>query len=563
MLALVAALTALITLTSPAPLRAAPGDPQREVGDLGQVGDIHFPFSCDPSLQDEFDRGVALLHSFSYGEARRVFTEIAAKDPECAMAHWGIAMTYYHPVWVPPDSAEMAAGQTAVQAALSAKKTNDYERGYVRAMEAFYKGLDEPDPAAQAVGMSCHGPAIVDSKGRAACFRREMEKVAARYPDDVEANAFYALSLLGTAPPGDPALKNQKEAAAILEKWYAAHRNHPGLVHYLIHAYDYPPLAEQGLPAAQAYAAIAPWVPHALHMPSHIFTRLGMWKETIDSNVASADAARRYETEHHPGAASFEELHSLDYLAYGYLQTAQDAKARQVLERLASIDKTDPPVDFAVAYAFGAIPARYALERRRWDEAATLEARPMPFADAMPFAEGLLAYARAVGTARRGDTAGARAAAERLAQLSAACVNPRLRYFAQQMDYQHEAALGLVALSEGKKDEGLERLRHAADQEDSLGKHPVSPGAILPIRELLGEALLESGKPADALAAFQASLAGSPGRFHAVYGAARAAAAANDLVLARRYFDELVVLAGPGDGARPEVMEARSFLARR
>ncbi|MGH2570195.1 MAG: hypothetical protein ACRDGR_03150, partial [bacterium] len=244
----------------------------RQLGDLGQVGTVRFATSCDPALQADFDRGMALLHSFFYMEARRIFEEIAERDPECAMAHWGVAMTYYHPLWTAPNDQELAAGQAAVDRAIAAKKQDARERAYVTAVQAYYAGLDEPVEPTEA-GMSCHALSIGDDRGRAGCFRREMEKVARGYPDDVDAGAFYALALVGTAPPGDPTLAQQKQAGAILEKWYADHPNHPGLVHYLIHSYDYPPLAQRGLPMAQAYASIAPWVPHALHMPSHIFTR--------------------------------------------------------------------------------------------------------------------------------------------------------------------------------------------------------------------------------------------------------------------------------------------------
>jgi tetratricopeptide (TPR) repeat protein len=523
----------------------------RIVGDLGQVGDVDFQVSCDPTLQGEFDRGLALLHSFFYPEARRVFEEIARKDPDCAMAHWGVAMTYYHPLWAAPDSTELAQGQAAVERAVAARKQNEHERAYITAIQAYYKGLDEP-LAEVAPTLSCHAPGVTDYKGRAVCFRREMEKVVARYPDDVDANAFYALALVGTAPPGDPDLKQQKQAADILEKWYAVQPNHPGLIHYLIHSYDYPALAPKGLSAARSYASIAPWVPHALHMPSHIFTRLGMWKESIESNLASAEAARRYAAEHYPGAATHEELHAMDYLMYGYLQTTQDGKAREVLDYLATVTRTEPQVDFAIAYAFGAMPARFALERRQWSDAAKLDINDMPFWSRMPFAEGHVAYARAVGAARSGDLAAAEKAAERLAELSAALTEPRFSYFADQMAIQRRAANGLIAFARGQKDEAIRLLREAAASEDSLGKHPVSPGAMLPVRELLAETLLESGRPAEALAEFQASLKLNPGRCNGLDGAVRAARASGDAASAEQFQKELMSLVGGGDGTRPE-----------
>ncbi len=551
-----------IALSALPPQAFAESPAPRQVGDLGQVGNVDFPISCDPAVQKDFDRGLALLHSFFYPEARRVFLEIAERDPDCAMAHWGVAMTYYHPLWTAPDSSELAAGQAAVERALAARERSDREDSYIRAIQAYYKGLDEPIVEA-APTLSCHAPSVTDFKGRAACFRREMEKVAKAYPDDVDANAFYALALVGTAPAGDPDLQQQKQAAAILEKWYARQPDHPGLVHYLIHSYDYPALAERGLAAAQTYARIAPWVPHALHMPSHIFTRLGMWMESIESNLASAEASRRYGAEHHPGATASEELHAIDYLEYGYLQTGQDAKAAELIDYLATVTRTEPAIDFASAYAFGALPARYALERRQWKEAANLTVRPMPFWEKMPFAEGHLAYARAVGAARIGDLAAAEAAAERLKELSAASKEPRFRYFADQMEIQRRAALGLIAFARGETDDALSRLREAAAAEDSLGKHPVSPGAMLPVRELYAEALLDAGRPVDALNEFRKSLSLNPRRFNGVYGAARAAREAGLAAEAERFYSELIALAGGGDGQRPELMEARAELAGR
>jgi tetratricopeptide (TPR) repeat protein len=536
--------------------------PSRAVGDLGKVGTVKFPTSCDPALQTQFERGVALLHSFFYPEARRVFTEVARQDPECAMAYWGIAMTYYHPLWAPPDSAELAAGMAAVEKALAAKKQGEREGEFVRAIAAYYQGLDTPVLGAVAPAPSCHGGGVADSRGRAACFRREMEKIATSHPDDVDAAAFFALSLVATAPVGDPELKNQKQSAALLEKWYAQQPQHPGLAHYLIHSYDYPPLATQGLPAAQAYASIAPEVPHALHMPSHIFTRLGMWEETIRSNQASAEAARRYGAATSPGAATHEELHAMDYMMYAYLQTAQDLKARDVMDQLSRVTRTFPEVDFAAGYAFGAIPARYALERRQWKEAAALEIRPMTFWSKLPFAEGHVAYARAVGAVRSGDLEKARAAAARLQDLARASTDPRFLYFADQMGIQMKAALALIALAEGRREDAIKQLRRAAAEEDSLGKHPVSPGAMLPVRELLAESLLEVGRAGEALAEFQASLHLNPGRFNAIYGAARAADKAGKPAEARKYYGQLVALDRAADGTRTELVEARAYLKR-
>ena len=546
-----------VVATHSGPARA---ETERTLGDLGQVGAVEFPTSCDPAVQEEFERGVALLHSFFYQEARRVFEGIARKDPECAMAHWGVAMSYYHPIWAAPDSAELAAGSAAAKRALAAKKQGERERAYILSIDAYYEGEDSPDAHLSNAAPSCHGAMAADNGGRAACFSRGMRDVMVRYEDDVDAAAFYALSLLATAPPADPLLANQMQAAAILEERYAERQHHPGLAHYLIHSYDYPPTAKKGLAAAEAYAGIAPWVPHALHMPSHIFTRLGMWDETIESNLASAEAARAYEAEHHPGAASSEELHALDYLMYGYLQTAQDEKARALLDRLAAIERTEPVKDFAISFAAGAMPARYALERRQWKEAASLTPRSAGNVVLMPTAEGSLVYARAVGAARLGDAEEAAAAASRLGELAAGLEGSRFQYFAEQMKTQQAAAAALTEFAEGNRESAIAKLRLLAAREDSLGKSPVSPGAILPVRELLADALLESGQAKAALAEYEASLVIYPGRFAAIYGAAHAAEAAGLGPQAKVRYEELLSLA-KGAAGRQELTEAQRYLA--
>jgi tetratricopeptide (TPR) repeat protein len=548
----------------PAATAAAAAADSRTVGDLGKVGTVSFPISCDPSLQADFERGVALLHSFFYAEARRVFESIAARDPECAMAHWGIAMSYYHMIWAPPDSAELAAGMAAAKRALAARKQSERERGYIAAILAYYEGDAiapvEGLPPPQASAPSCHGGPGPDFRGRAACFLREIEKVAAKHPDDVDAAAFYALSLLGNAPPGDGDLKLQTKAASLLEPWYAQRPQHPGLVHYLIHSYDYPATAKKGLDAALAYADIAPWVPHALHMPSHIFTRLGMWDETIRSNLAAAEAGRRLAPA--PDIGYFEELHALDYAIYGYLQTGRDAEAKRVVERIASLKGTYPAVDLPAAFAFGAIPARYVLERRAWREASELSVPPMPFWERLPFSKGHIVYANAVGAAMAGDLERARAAARELGVLSDAATDARFAYFKFLMSIQQRTALGLIAIAEGHRDDGLALLAGAAAAEDSIGKSGVSPGAMLPARELYAEALLDAGRPREAFAEFEASLKIYPRRFNGVQGAARAADRAGMKREAAAYYEQLLELAKGGDGARPGIAEARARLKK-
>jgi tetratricopeptide (TPR) repeat protein len=386
-----------------------------------------------------------------------------------------------------------------------------------------------------------------------------MERLHAAHPDDVEAGAFHALSMILPSPTKDQ-LPQQLKAAGILEGLWKQHPNHPGVVHYLIHAYDYPSLAEKGVAAADHYASIAPWVPHALHMPSHIYTRLGMWQKSIDGNAASAEAARAYGRQFHPGAANYNELHALDYLAYAYLQTAQDGKAREVAGRLAAIDKTYPEVDFAVAYAAGAIPARIALEREAWAEAAALPPASEKLVARFPYDAAHVEFARALGSVHTGDLAGARKAMTRIQELRDASGDAKVAYFRRQLDLQLLAVQGWIAKMEKRDDEAIALLRYAADEEDALGKHPVSPGSILPVRELLGSLYLALGRPGEALAAFEQSLQLNPERYRGGAGAARAAEAAGKPEVAGRYYRKLLELAKGGDGQRPETAHARAFL---
>ena len=520
------------------------------LGDLSKVGTVVFPTSCDAKVQPDFLRGVALLHSFFYEEARRVFTSVAEKDPGCAMAQWGVAMTWYHPLWAAPSETDLKAGMDAVQKAEAAGAKTQRERDYVASVAAYYRA-----PASGAVGQSCHGP--TDQATRRAAFAQAMERLHATYPDDVEAAAFHALSLIQSSPTKDE-LPGQLKAAEILEPLWKEHPNHPGLVHYLIHAYDYPTLAAKGVAAADYYATIAPWVPHALHMPSHIYTRLGMWQKSIEANAASAEAARAYARQYHPEAANYNELHALDYLAYAYLQTAQDGKAREVAARLSAIDRTYPEVDFAVAYAAGAIPARIALERQAWKEASALPAASERLVAKFPYDAAHVEFAHALGRVHTGDLAGARQALAQLQKLRDASTDPRFAYFRRQLELQQLAVEGWIARAEGRNDQAIAFLRYAADEEDALGKHPVSPGSIVPVRELLGDLYLELDRPADALAAFEQSLQLNPERYRGIAGAARAAERAGQTELATRYQRKLVELAKNGDGQRPETAQARA-----
>ncbi|MCI0353005.1 MAG: hypothetical protein L0Z53_26590, partial [Acidobacteriales bacterium] len=336
---------------------------------------------------------------------------------------------------------------------------------------------------------------------------------------DREAAIFYSLALLGTGPITDKTFANQKKAAAILNRVLPLEPRHPGVAHYLIHSFDYPQLAHLALPAARSYARIAPSSPHALHMPSHIFTRLGLWQESISSNLASAATAKNHVAKTHPGAASFDELHALDYLVYAYLQGGEDQKAARIVTKIKGIDRVDGET-ISAAYAFTAVPARYALERRQWAEAAKLEVHPSTFPwQNFQFAEAIIHFARAIGAARSGDQTSARIAVDKLSSISEALANKKDTYWSNQVEIQGQAAAAWLALAEGNQDEALKLMRSAADLEAASEKHPVTPGAIVPARELLGDMLLELKRGDEALVAYEASLRDSPKRFNGLYGA--------------------------------------------
>ena len=440
----------LVILISTLGILGVEGATVPEPGDLRAAGKVDFPISCAPAAQPEFMRGVALLHSFFYEEARRVFTSVAEQDPKCAMAQWGIAMTWWHPIWTPPTPEEMAAGKAAIDKAMTMAAPTDHERGFITALNAYYQTPDTP--GAGAVGQSCHGP--VGPRDRVVAYEKAMRQLYDKYPDDFETQTFCALAVLsvGYATPTDTTLSKQLQAAAILEKLWKKNSNHPGVVHYLIHCYDYPTLAERGLPAARSYGSIAPWVPHALHMPSHIFTRLGMWDESIAANGDAVKAARAYATMRHRDATEAEELHSLDYMAYSYLQEARDTKAKEIADFAASVRKSNPELEFSAAYALAAIPTRYALERNDWSGAAALTIPEVPHWSSFPFMEALIEYGHALGRAHTGDLDGARKAIARMQQLRDATKDPKFDYFKNHLDLQMQAASAWVAYGEGDRD---------------------------------------------------------------------------------------------------------------
>ena len=534
-----------VTVLTVAALLALAGGAAMDQHDHGvEFGTVRFPVSCNPEAQKSFEHGIALLHSFWYEQAEQAFADTTRTDPGCAMGYWGIAMTHYHPVWEPPAAADLKKGGEAVASAKAAGPKTQRERDYIAAMETFYRDSDR-----------------LPHRERALAWRDAMQRLSASYPEDREASIFYALSLIGTAPATDKTYASQKQAAAILNRILPEQPNHPGIAHYMIHSYDSPQLASLALPAAHSYAKIASGAPHALHMPSHIFVRLGLWDDSIASNIASARAAKEHIERTSPGTTAQDQLHAMDYLAYAYLQTSRDEDAKRVVDEAAAVSKVDQQV-FQTAYALAAIPARYSLERRHWQEAAALTLRPENFPwSQFRFGEAITHFARALGAARTGNPSAAHRELEDLAAIQKSLVGRQGYDWATQVEVQRQGALAWTLLAEGDREGSLRWMRSAADQEDRSEKHPVTPGAVLPARELLGDLLLEMKRPAEAKAEFEAVLQGAPKRFHATYGAARAAELSGDAKQARQRYAELMELCG-SRLQRPEAQTARAFLEK-
>jgi hypothetical protein len=507
-------------------------------GGVAGLGTVDFPTSCRAAAQPSISRGVALLHSFGYEEARVSFDEAAKSDSGCAIAWWGVARTWYHPIWAPPSAEELKQGAAALDRALAMNAKTEREGDYIRALAVFYQDWQ-----------------TVDHATRAKNYEAALAKVCDRNPGDDEAAIFHALQLVavGYLDPTDKTYIWQKKGADILNRLLPRHLNHPGIAHYIIHSVDCPPLAELGLKAARAYAVIAPDSSHALHMPSHIFTRLGLWDDSIASNVAAAKSGIAQAQRLHGGGGSFDQLHAMDYLVYAYFQEGRDTSARAVLTEMAAMRTLDDN-QFAAAYSFAAAPARWALERHDWKAAAALEVRPAWFPwERFRQAEALVHYAKAIGAARAGDVAGARRALGELNAIRAAMPESRDFDWSGSISAESEVATALIVLAEGNKGEGIRRLRAAADHEDAIDKHPVTPGALLPARELLADALLETGGASAALKEYEAVLKTSPGRFNATAGAAKAATAAGDRTKALAYATQLREMTRNAEVPRPEL----------
>jgi tetratricopeptide (TPR) repeat protein len=460
-----------------------------------KLGKVSFPISCQPSVQEQFNRGIALLHSFAYADAEITFQNVAKRDPQCAIAHWAQAMTYFHQLWEPPiPPAKLSAAQKEIQLAQQIKTSSQRERQFIAALSLIYQNAD-----------------TVPYRTRSLNYTSAMDDLASANPKDVESQVFYALALLATAPPTDKTHANQKKAAALLEPLDHAYPQHPGIPHYLIHAYDNAELAPQGIEAARAYAEIAPSAPHALHMPSHIFTRLGLWDDSIASNLAAQKAA-------HQQGDTGEELHAMDYLVYAYLQSGRDQDAINLIQQVKETPSLNTR-DFKIGYASTAIPIRLIVERGQWSNAVAI----VPPTEAPPHVIAIAIWARGMGFARSGHPAEARLEADRLSQLENQLQSSGNDYWAAQVRILRREVMAWSAQAETKPDEAVILMRTAANEEDAIEKLPVTPGPIIPAREQLGYLLLEQNQPSQAQGEFKIALANAPGRYGALQGKARAA----------------------------------------
>ncbi|MCC4596149.1 hypothetical protein NRY95_00735 [Xanthomonas campestris pv. phormiicola] len=517
---------------------ASAHDPMHDHAAMERLGSVSFATSCNAAAQPRFDRAVALMHSFQFGPAIEGYRAVLEADPSCAIAYWGIALSSWsNPFAGFKSPAQLQQGLKAVNAGRALKAKTPREQAYLEAVAHLYVDAD-----------------LLDQDTRALAYEQAMARLAAAYPKDIEARIFYALALAAAADPTDKTYAKQLKAGAILETLFAKYPDHPGLAHYIIHAYDEPALASRAAAAAKRYGAIAPSTPHALHMPSHTFTRIGDWQASIDTNLASAASARA-------AGQPADELHASDYMIYGYLQTGQDKAAGQLAEASAQVFARFDPTKAngaapasAAYYARAAIPARYALERRDWAQAAKLAPVPSRF----PYADSITYFARGLGAAHLHDGDGARAAIASLDKLHATLAKQGEDYWAEQTDIQRREVAALLALQEGHVADALTGMRQAADLEDKTQLASVTPGPLAPAREMLGEMLLAHSQPADALTAFEASLVQEPNRFWSLYGAAASARQAGDGAKAHAYFQKLLAMAQHADRPeRPQLIEAR------
>jgi predicted Zn-dependent protease len=507
----------------------APGLTQEDADQ--KLGTVHFATSCNETAQRRFDRAMRYQHSFWYSESKEIYEEAIKADPECAIAYWGIALSLLNNPHGAIPAPNLPLGLSAIEKAKAVGARTERERDYIDALAVMYLDYDK-----------------TPQQARVQSYLKKMEALAAKYPDDDEAQIFYAITLNVAASPADKTYANQLKGAAILEPIWQRQPQHPGVAHYLIHLYDYPAIAAKGLPAALRYSRIAPNAPHAQHMPSHIFTRVGYWKESIAANLASVQAAKA-------SKELGDQLHGQDYLVYAYLQLGQDKAARSVVDEIEA--RQPDPDSFGAAFSRAASPARYMVERGDWKGAASLDVKPGKF----PHVMAITYFARALGAARSGDSAAAKADVSQLAEIRDGLREAKNNYWAGQVDVEAQAANAWVLYADGKYDDALKAMSAAADAEDNTEKSPVTPGPLSPARELYGFMLLDRGMAKEALAAFEATMAKEPNRFNGYVGAAKAAQALGDTGQAKAAYEKLVAVAAGSDSERPTLAAARAFVA--
>jgi len=512
-------------------------------------GDVSFSIDCNYEVRETFDLAISLLHSFEYAEAEKAFVKVIDMDPECAMAYWGVTMSIYHDLWAPPNEKDLKKGLQLLNITESLPKS-DIAAQYIDAISVFYNDWETKD-----------------HNTRELLYEKKMEALYNANKEDVEATVFYALALTSTADPNDKTYKNQKKAGALLEKLFLEKPNHPGIAHYIIHSYDYPELAQMGLNTARRYAEIAPASAHAQHMPSHIFTRLGLWDESISTNINSASSAICYAESVNPEASWTQEIHAVDYLVYAYLQLGDNKKALEQLNEMQAIKTVFPKDDFASVYALTAIPVRVALENKNWKEVANLELPKIDFTwEKFSWEKAILHFGRSLGYSHIGNIASAEQELQILKDLHQKLLDSKdnftKTYKANQVEIQIYAAQAWINLAKGNKEEALATMKLAAKMESETSKHPVTPSEVLPADELLGDMLLTLNKPKEALDAYEVNLKGHPNRLNGIYGAAKAAEKLGNPEKAKFYFEQLIELTKNSNSDRPELIKAKSYIAK-
>jgi tetratricopeptide (TPR) repeat protein len=508
-----------------------------------EFGTLEFMTSCNAKAKEDFNTGVKLLHSFEYEEAEKMFAKVIDEEPECAMAYWGVAMSNFHPLWSPATPDELRKGNKAIEIARLITNKTKREEAYINAVAMYYTNWE-----------------TIDHRTRCLKFEQAMNDLHTTNPDDNEATIFYALSLVAAADPSDKTYAKQKEAGNILNTLYVKSPNHPGVVHYIIHTFDTPELATLALPAARKYAAVAPSSAHALHMPSHIFTRLGLWNESVQSNLSSVASAKCYVEAAGIKGHWDEELHGLDYLVYSYLQNGDNAKAKQQVDYMKTV-KEVYPANFKIAYAFSSIPARYALENKLWQQAADLQFQKANFDwQNYPWEKAVTHFARVLGCVNTGNLLAAQKELDELQQIYKRLSEQKDIFKANKVLVQIKTSEAWILFKQGKNSEAIQVMQTAADLEDKTGKHPVTPGDVLPAREVLGDMLLQMNKPSEALNAYKSNLKTTPNRFNGVYGACIAAEKLGNKAESKLFYQQLIKITQSSNSNRPELISLKKML---